>query len=298
MKPNDHPQRLDRATRSLDGLSVGDAFGERFFGTPGVVEQLIEQRALPAEPWRITDDSMMALSIVEVLAEHGELCRDSLAELFGRRYRADPTRGYGATAHGILEAIGHGNHWSDVSPRVYAGTGSMGNGGAMRVAPLGAYFADDDPSHVAEQARRSAEVTHAHPEGQAGAVAIALASAWAARGGGEPSAMFATVLAHTLESETRRGIERAAALPFATDVREAAARLGNGSRVIAPDTVPFTLWCAARHLDDYEEAMWQTVSGLGDRDTTCAIVGGIVSASPNTGPPATWLAAREPLHDL
>ena len=41
--------------------------------------------------------------------------------------------------------------------------------------------------------------------------------------------------------------------------------------------VHVALWCAARYLDDYEEALWLTVSGLGDRDTTCAIVGGIVA---------------------
>ncbi len=61
------------------------------------------------------------------------------------------------------------------------------------------------------------------------------------------------------------------------------------------DTVPFTMWCAARHLHDYEQAMWTTVSGLGDRDTTCAIIGGIVALSPLATIPATWQAAREPL---
>jgi ADP-ribosylglycohydrolase len=30
-------------------------------------------------------------------------------------------------------------------------------------------------------------------------------------------------------------------------------------------------------LDSYVEALWHTVSALGDRDTTCAIVGGIMS---------------------
>ena len=30
-------------------------------------------------------------------------------------------------------------------------------------------------------------------------------------------------------------------------------------------------------LDDFEKSVWLTVSGLGDRDTTCAIVGGIVA---------------------
>jgi ADP-ribosylglycohydrolase len=58
----------------------------------------------------------------------------------------------------------------------------------------------------------------------------------------------------------------------------------------------YTLWCAAHHLGNFEEAMWTTVSGLGDRDTTCAIVGGIVACSVGAaGIPPEWIAAREPL---
>jgi ADP-ribosylglycohydrolase len=41
---------------------------------------------------------------------------------------------------------------------------------------------------------------------------------------------------------------------------------------------------------------WTTVSVLGDRDTTCAIVGGIVACSVGeAGIPAAWLQARKPL---
>lgn len=54
--------------------------------------------------------------------------------------------------------------------------GSMGNGAAMRVAPIGAYFADD-LDKVLSHARASAEVTHGHREGIAGAMATAVASA-------------------------------------------------------------------------------------------------------------------------
>ncbi len=71
-------------------------------------------------------------------------------------------------------------------------------------------------------------------------------------------------------------------------------RLGNGARVSGQDTVPFCLWAVARHPRDYAEAMWTTVAGLGDRDTTCAIVGGIL-ANGGAELPADWLAAREPL---
>ena len=41
--------------------------------------------------------------------------------------------------------------------------------------------------------------------------------------------------------------------------------LGAGREVLSQDTVPFALWCAAQQLDHYEEALWLTVSGLGDR---------------------------------
>ena len=73
-------------------------------------------------------------------------------------------------------------------------------------------------------------------------------------------------------------------------------RLGNGSRVSAQDTVPFALWCAGEYLDNYEEALWLTVSGFGDMDTTCAIAGGIVALYTGVeGIPEVWRAAREPL---
>ena len=71
--------------------------------------------------------------------------------------------------------------------------------------------------------------------------------------------------------------------------------MGNGSRVLVADTVPFALWCAARHINNYEEALWATVSGLGDRDTTCAIVGGIVALAWENSVPEGWLKAREAL---
>ena len=81
-----------------------------------------------------------------------------------------------------------------------------------------------------------------------------------------------------------------------SDVTLAAQRLGNGSGVTAPDTVPFCLWAVAQYPNDFEEALWATVSALGDRDTTCAIVGGILACRVGReGFPATWLERRESL---
>lgn len=292
----DHQTRLQRAYESLDGLSIGDAFGEQYFGLSPWPR--IEARVLPDGPWRHTDDTAMACSIVEVLSRVGRIDQDALAERFAERFSREPHRGYGGGAYRLLTEIAQGAPWREASSALFHG-GSFGNGGAMRAAPIGAYFADD-AGRAALEARASAEVTHAHPEGQAGAVCVAVASAYALCvrdkvGPAEKEGLFAFVLEHAPSGETRKGVERAATIPLSAPVHRAASELGTGSNVTAMDTVPFTMWCAARHLDDFEEAMWTTVAGLGDRDTTCAIVGGIVALSTRRPIPDVWRSSREPL---
>lgn len=283
---------------ALDGLSIGDAFGECFFGRDEFVEPAIAERRVPDPPWSYTDDTEMALSIVDELRQRGEVDPDRLARGFGRRYSTNPLRGYGGTAHQILREIAAGVPWREVAPGVFSGQGSMGNGAAMRVAPIGAYFADDLPRAIAA-ARASAEPTHAHPDGQAGAIAVAVAAAiaWQQRDRPDGAALLAAVVEHTPDGPTRRGLAKAAELRAqGMSTRAAAKILGSGYGVISSDTVPFALLCASRHLEDYVEAMWTTVSGLGDRDTTCAIAGGVVAMAVGpAGLPASWLAAREPL---
>jgi ADP-ribosylglycohydrolase len=293
----DHDASMLRARISLDGLSVGDAFGERFFVSPSTVEGLIDQRAVPSPPWNCTDDTVMAVSIVDVLAEHGAIQQDALASYFGRRYTIDIRRGYGGTAHDILRRIADGQDWRHVSSGAFGGMGSMGNGAAMRAAPIGGYF-ENDAIRAAEQASLSADVTHAHIEGRAGAIAVAVAASVVGTAT-TPGEVFFAALTHTPAGETREGIVRAASLPFDYDVRTAVAALGNGSRVLSQDTVPFALWCMAKSFDSFTEALWTTVAGLGDRDTTCAIVGGILALRSRAGPiPGDWLRARESLEDL
>jgi len=294
---SDPASRLARLRLSLDGLSIGDGFGEPFF-LPGLGVRLIKRLA-PDPPWRVTDDTVMALSIAEQLEAAGTIDQDALALTFARRHAADPLRGYGGGARLILKRIEAGAPWRVAARQSFDGKGSLGNGGAMRVAPLGAYFADD-LDQAAAQGARSAEVTHAHPEGQAGAVAIAVAAALAARLGpviaDDPSAFVAEVAARTPAGPIQEGVARAAALPAGTSIAQAARAVGNGARVIASDTVPLCVWAAARYAGSFEEALWQTVSVGGDMDTTCAIVGGIVALTVGReGLPPAWLTAREPL---
>ncbi|MGH2506791.1 MAG: ADP-ribosylglycohydrolase family protein, partial [Ktedonobacteraceae bacterium] len=81
-----------------------------------------------------------------------------------------------------------------------------------------------------------------------------------------------------------------------TSVEAAASMLGSGYQISAQDTVPFALWCAGQFLDNYAEALWQTASGLGDIDTTCAMVGGIVALYTGVEQiPEQWIERREAL---
>ncbi|HKV38514.1 MAG TPA: ADP-ribosylglycohydrolase family protein, partial [Blastocatellia bacterium] len=292
---------LSRAKQSLEGLSVGDAFGDRYFIRPELLERFIDSRAVPDPPWRFSDDTNMALSVVEVLADRGEIDQDALAESFARRY--DMSRGYGPAMNRLFWYCREGGSWRDLVPALFGGQGSYGNGSAMRVAPLGAYFAGDRDKLV-EQAALSSRVTHTHPEAVAGAIAVATAAAYAyrlAQAGERPSRpeFLDSILAHLSESEVRSGIRKARDMDAGASVEFAVSELGNGTGISAQDTVPFALWCAGTHLDNYEEAIWLTLSGLGDRDTTCAIAGGIVVMYTGAeGIPAEWLDCREPLPEI
>jgi ADP-ribosylglycohydrolase len=296
--PAEHEPRVERMKLSLDGLGLGDALGEMLSYRSENAFRRLTENELPAGPWFHTDDTEMAISIVAVLKSHGELHQDALARRFARRFERDPDRGYGSMTRIQLREITAGAKWRETAANAFSGQGSMGNGGAMRVAPLGAYFADDLERCVAA-ARDSALVTHTHPEGVAGtiAVAVAVALAWQLRDV-PPSEytpkFFAEILRLTHESKVRRGILLASQTPSEVPFQEVAKTLGNGSLVTAPDTVPFCVWMAAHHPRNFVEALGKTISAGGDCDTNAAIVGGIVAlGAGRESIPVDWLDARE-----
>jgi ADP-ribosylglycohydrolase len=143
MLPPDHASRMERARLSLEGLSVGDAFGECYFMVPERAIVRIENRFLKPPPWSFTDDTVMALSVVDILERCGHVDQDDLATAFAARWVKEPGRGYGGTASSILSRISVSVPWREASSSAFNGMGSMGNGAAIRVAPIGAYFADD-----------------------------------------------------------------------------------------------------------------------------------------------------------
>ena len=300
--PANHSRRLERARLALEGLSVGDALGETCFHPDNFEALLDDPRATAKGPWPWTDDTAMALALFEVLEEYGTIDQDALAKRFAARFDAQPWRGYGPGALRMLAAVAGGADWRVAVESMFGGQGSFGNGSAMRIAPLAGYFAEDGYEKVAEQAALSATVTHAHPEGIAGGIAAAVAGAyaWVNRDHRtDPSVkrgLFEEVLKHTPPGEVRRGIEHSSIIALDLSIDPTARLLGNGSRISCQDTVPFCLWVAARHLDDYQSAIVNAIRAGGDVDTNAAIVGGIVSLATGLDSiPGDWRQDREAL---
>ena len=278
------------AAASLAGLSVGDALGAQFF-VPGTSAD-----NLPPGPWPWTDDTEEACCLVATLSD-GDFDRDTFADLLGRHF--EPYRGYGPGAVVMLRQIREGLPWPIAAAAAFDGQGSSGNGAAMRAAPLGAWHADSI-AHAAAQGERAAQVTHAHAEGIAGAVAVTVAASLAAAGRldghrPEPEQLLAAAARHVRPGPVQQGLLAAIKIK---DREQAAYELGSGARAMAQDTVPFALWVAARYLHDYPSAIAACIDAGGDVDTTCAIAGGVVAAhTGEEGIPARWLATREPLPD-
>ena len=142
--------KLDLARTSLLGLSIGDAFGETFFGPAEIIAARINNRGLQEGNWFFTDDTVMGIGVYNILSRFGAINQDELAKEFADNYAIDNYRGYGGTAQKILRDIAAGMNWQEASSGVFDGMGSTGNGAAMRSGPIGAYFYKDAEAVVGQ----------------------------------------------------------------------------------------------------------------------------------------------------
>ncbi|GAG49180.1 unnamed protein product, partial [marine sediment metagenome] len=129
---------------------------------------------------------------------------------------------------------------------------SYGNGSAMRVSPIG--WAFDTQEEVLEEAKKSAEVTHNHPEGIKGAQAVALAILWARQG------------------KSKQDIFLGIGASFEYDISVMVADIPRKFDVTCQGTIPICL-AAFRETENFEDAIRTVVSLGGDADTNAAIVG-------------------------
>ena len=204
--------------------------------------------------------------------------------------------------------------------------GSCGNGSAMRVAPLGAFLAsqlwseyngDERPDkmglhsfekHIIAEAALQAQVTHCHPEGIAGAIAITslaydVTTMVIVKGHMYSKQVYENLLRRVPEGQVRNGIDKASKMGYDIPIGKVIEILGNGTHVTCQDTVPLCCYLAIKHLDQnaglsdmYEKAIIETSMAFGDVDTNCAIVGGIVGIANH--PPEKWSQFCQPMEGV
>jgi poly(ADP-ribose) glycohydrolase ARH3 len=243
----------------------------------------------------------LLLALAEYLADlddDADVDDDELARRFAAAWHADPHRGYGANPPKIFATVLSGGDWRAAAARSFGGAGSLGNGGAMRAAPVGALPAS--APEVAEVARRTATVTHAHPEGQDGAAAIALA-AWACLRTDpdqlDPGALLSAVTAE-LAAPALVAATEAVADTLAVDGPAAVGRM-TGTGISAVEAAPAALAAFLHHPRDPLAALTFAVAMGGDTDTI-ATMSGCLSGALNGEPalPQSPLARLEKADEI
>jgi len=191
---------------------------------------------------RFTDDSVLTVAVAKAIMEDGNY-RKWIWEI-GRRY---PYAGYGGSFIRWLQSN---------DPKPY---NSWGNGAAMRVSPVG--FAFDTVEMVLQEAARTAEISHNHPEGVKGSQATALA----------------VFLARTTRDKglIRREITNRFGYNLDRTVEDI--RPSYGFDVSCQGTVPEAI-IAFLDADSYEDAVRNAISLGGDSDTLACITGGLAEA--------------------
>ena len=228
------------------GAIIGDIVGSRFEWHNIKTKQF----KLFHDRCEFTDDSVMTLAVAKAILE----CNGNVARLpdqtvkcmqeIGQHY---PDCGYG----------GHFLHWIYADdPQPY---NSWGNGSAMRVSPV-AWAARDLEECVAMSEAVTA-VSHNHPEGIKGAVAIAAATFLALHGSTKDSIKEAI--------ESLCGYD----LSFTLD----SIRDEYSFDVSCQGTVPPAI-VAFLESADYEDAIRNAISIGGDSDTLAACTGAIAEA--------------------
>jgi len=220
------------------GAIAGDVIGSVHEGTLAKAKDF----ALFLPVSTFTDDTVLAVAVasaVRTREDYGTAMRH-----WGRRY---PHAGYGGGFRRWLMQ-------DDAGPY-----GSFGNGSAMRVAAIG--WAFDELDDVLREAKRSAEVTHSHPEGIRGAQATAAAIHCARHGG--TKAQIAGLLSGRFGYDCTEGLE------------ELRGRIGFD--VTCRGTVPAAA-VAFLESADFEDAVRNAVSLGGDADTLACIAGAMAEA--------------------
>lgn len=266
----------DKIFGTLLGLVLGDAIGARYEGlNPEQLHGSYRDKmaafdySVRRDSLRYTDDGQMALEIAEYLADNNVIVPDHLMRCFVQAY--EPWRGYGRGARVVIEAFRDNADYEHMAEHVFPG-GSLGNGAAMRSAPVGLRFADQTAT-IWEQARQSAWPTHRHELGIEGAQLIALATHFANTNTDvTPNNLAAYLLPFCNTTVFQNRLERLVHVKTEADI----AQFGNG--IEAHESVVTALACFSLYPTDFREAIAATLWLGGDTDTIAAMTGALVGA--------------------
>ncbi len=282
----------------LLGQCIGDAVGAPVEGLPPKdckrhAEKVLRQGLLDdtflgqSRYGQYTDDSQLARELLLGLVAHGQLDVADYAARIARLFRSG-------------EVVGAGKATAEVARRLSEGVApdeagipapSAGNGSAMRVAPIGLWYADD-PDALIAAAREQSRITHQDVRCAAGAVAIAGAVALALRGKPIVTEPFLAEL-----SEWVRSIDQTVAFDVyqvsswvTLSPDEAAtfmARAGlcpgyegewSGISGYVVSSVLWSLYSFLRSPTDFVQTIETAVVVGGDVDTTAAMAGAMSGA--------------------
>jgi poly(ADP-ribose) glycohydrolase ARH3 len=279
----DRQQLREKFRGALLGVAIGDSLGAPFEGVPHMGESALLPRA-EEEPGRLcyTDDTHMTLGVADSLVAKRGFDGAHMAETFARNYEQEPWRGYGAGPPQIFQLLRQGVPWNQTGRMLFSGTGSYGNGAAMRVTPVALAYHENLPEML-EIARQSALITHAHKLGIEGAALQALSVALLLRetphvrvsgfAFAELLISYANDASASLYIHKLREIKEL--LPDAAPL-DVARRLGNG--IEAYQAVPSALYSFLSHPTSLPEAVRYAISLGGDTDTIASMTAALSGA--------------------
>lgn len=262
----------------LVGLAVGDALGMPFETAEPTDERLLawdgsyqasEYHKLRPGQW--TDDTMMSLCLAESLCDRQGYDPVDVAAAYLRWYASGDFRGMGHATREALGRLASGASWETSGVQ-----GAEGNGTAMRVGVLGAFYRRM-PDSAAEFAKIDAAITHVSDEAQVGSTVIARAVALLASGLKKELLVQALIRATPAGSKIRNGL--AAVRVMEMDHENAEDVLGERlpTKAHVVQTVPAAI-AAFVLTEDYISCVHAAIRAGGDTDTTAAIAGGLAGA--------------------
>jgi poly(ADP-ribose) glycohydrolase ARH3 len=283
----------DRFRGALLGVAAGDALGAPFEGRPRVDPAAVRAWAGADQPLRWTDDTLMTIGLASSLLARRGFDGAHMAATLADDHAAQPWRGYGPGPPQVFAALREGVPWDEAPRRLFGGSGSRGNGAAMRVAPVGLVH-HGDPRRAARLARRTASVTHAHELGLQGAALQAAAVAWLvdATLPPVPAGLLDAVRPAAPAPAFQRRLDALERIPPDWSPERVAETLGNG--VEATRSVPAALHAFLRNPRSFSRAVCHAVTLGGDTDTIAAMTGALAGAALGASAiPGAWRARLE-----